>query len=107
MLKNFIFFYKFTASAERNVIQQGMDDITSNTCITFKARTSEANYVRIVRGAANSGCWSYVGRLGGAQQLNLQPGSPGCVFKGTKFLVVLICIVCGEYLTSLLIVSYN
>jgi len=71
----------FTA-AERTIINQGLADITSNTCIRLVQRTNQANYVAITRGAANSGCWSYVGRIGGAQTLNLQPGSPGCVFKG-------------------------
>jgi len=71
----------FTA-AERAVVMEGLNEISSKTCITFKARSNEANYVAITRGTANSGCWSYVGRQGGGQQLNLQPGSPGCVFKG-------------------------
>lgn len=69
-------------SAERNVIQQGLDDISSKTCIRFVTRSNEANYVFMQRGGANSGCWSYVGRIGGRQILNLQAGNPGCVFKG-------------------------
>ena len=46
-------------------------------------RTAESNYVAIL--SANTGCWSYVGRLGiginqGRQELNLQKS--GCVFAG-------------------------
>jgi len=69
-------------TAERSTIQEGLDDISRQTCIRFVIRSNEANYVFIQRGGANSGCWSYVGRQGGRQELNLQAGNPGCVFKG-------------------------
>ena len=42
------------------------------------ARTNEANYVAIT--GEQTGCWSWVGTLNnGRQELNLQPGNPGCV----------------------------
>lgn len=28
------------------------------------------------------GCWSYIGRQGGKQDVNIQPGNTGCVYKG-------------------------
>jgi len=71
----------FTA-AERSVIDSGLNDIATKTCIQFVTRTNEANYVFINRGGANSGCWSYVGRQGGRQELNLQAGNPGCIHLG-------------------------
>lgn len=40
-------------------------------CIKFVERTNEPDYVYITQSEA--GCWSWVGRLGGAQQLNLDP----------------------------------
>lgn len=69
-------------SSELQVVMAGIADITSNTCIRLIQRSNEANYIRIIRGVPNSGCWSYVGRIGGAQDLNLQAGNPGCIFKG-------------------------
>ena len=39
-----------------------------------EASTSDANYVEVLAG---SGCWSYVGKQGGKQLLNLQPN--GCM----------------------------
>jgi hypothetical protein len=59
------------------VIQAGLDDITAKTCIRFQTRTSESDYVFVVRGDSVSGCWSYVGRIGGRQELNLQVATSG------------------------------
>ena len=70
------------ATSELSVIHGAMEEISLKTCITFKERTDETDYVSIQRGGPNSGCWSYVGRLGGQQELNLQAGSPGCIFHG-------------------------
>ena len=39
-----------------------------------EATTSDSDYVQVLAG---SGCWSYVGKLGGKQKLNLQPN--GCM----------------------------
>lgn len=51
-------------------------------CVNFEVvppgSQPSGDYVHIVKG---SGCWSYVGRLGGKQQLSLQ--SPGCTGVGT------------------------
>ena len=55
-----------------------MSEISSKTCITFTERANQLDYVYIHR--ETSGCWSYVGRLGGRQELNLQ--SPSCVTMG-------------------------
>jgi hypothetical protein len=57
--------FLFIAASEVAIIREAFLEISSKTCITFKQRASEANYVAIQRGAANTGCWSYVGRLGG------------------------------------------
>lgn len=55
-----------------------MIDIESKTCVKFIPRTNQADYLRIFSG---SGCWSYVGRIGGRQDLSLQ--SSGCFSHGT------------------------
>lgn len=55
--------------------QQRIDDAVShweaNTSIQLKPRTNETDYVEFV---PSSGCWSYVGRRGGKQQLGLASG---------------------------------
>lgn len=72
---------------ERNVIEAGINAIQSTTCIQFRQRSSENDWVFIQRGGSNSGCWSYVGKQGGRQILNLQvadfPGAGHCIWSGT------------------------
>lgn len=60
-----------TYSAEqRAVVEAAMQEYSDLTtgCITFSPRTSESDYVSFVN--YDSGCWSYVGRIGGSQELN-------------------------------------
>jgi hypothetical protein len=67
--------------AEVTRILAAMAEIEDKTCIQFQERESQISYVFIARGAANSGCWSLIGRVGlTAQQLNLE--APGCITKG-------------------------
>jgi len=70
---------------EYNIINNALYDLHVNLCIDILLwpQDSQPNgdYVFIEKGAGGSGCWSYVGRLGGRQVLNLQ--SPGCVYQGT------------------------
>ncbi|KAJ8676426.1 hypothetical protein QAD02_012213 [Eretmocerus hayati] len=55
-----------------------MNDYHKFTCIRFKPYMGEeSDYIRITAG--NTGCWSSIGRTGGAQNVNLQV--PGCVVK--------------------------
>uniref|UniRef100_A0A3Q2Y073 Metalloendopeptidase n=1 Tax=Hippocampus comes TaxID=109280 RepID=A0A3Q2Y073_HIPCM len=47
------------------------------TCIRFVKKTKkDVNYISFISG---TGCWSYLGRQGNAQQISLQKN--GCVFK--------------------------
>jgi hypothetical protein len=55
-----------------------MNDIESKTCVRFVARSSQTDYVRIFSG---SGCYSYIGRIGGSQDVSLQRS--GCIYHGT------------------------
>jgi hypothetical protein len=64
-------------SGARTQIQQAMNHYHQHTCIRFRPRTNENNYIYIT---AESGCWSYVGRQHGAQKLSL---GQGCVYLGT------------------------
>ncbi|KAM7361905.1 zinc metalloproteinase nas-1-like [Cochliomyia hominivorax] len=62
---------------ELEIIAYAIDEYHTKTCIRFIHRTSETDYISIVKG--NSGCWSSVGRVGGRQEVNLQ--APGCLTK--------------------------
>jgi hypothetical protein len=55
-----------------------MNDIQSKSCVRFQERTTQADYVFIQKGSSGSGCWAYVGRIGGRQVVNLE--APGCVY---------------------------
>ncbi|GBO11777.1 Zinc metalloproteinase nas-13 [Araneus ventricosus] len=54
-----------------------MKDYEDKTCVTFKKRTLEKDYIRLFSG---QGCYSHVGKVGGQQPVSL---GPGCIFKGT------------------------
>uniref|UniRef100_A0A8C2FRZ2 Metalloendopeptidase n=1 Tax=Cyprinus carpio TaxID=7962 RepID=A0A8C2FRZ2_CYPCA len=58
-------------------IETGMLDISSATCVKFVPRTHEANFLNI---QSRTGCWSYLGMIGGSQTVSLQ--SPGCMWSG-------------------------
>lgn len=57
---------------ELAVINNAFKEYHSKTCIRFKPRTNERDYVVIT--GDSTGCWASLGRLGGKQVLNLQPG---------------------------------
>ncbi|GBN16024.1 Astacin-like metalloprotease toxin 1 [Araneus ventricosus] len=60
-----------------NLIQQAIDQYHNHTCIRFVKRTNERNFIRLVK---RGGCYSYVGKVGGAQELSL---GRGCWYVGT------------------------
>ena len=69
-----------SGSSEQNYLNDALAAFNTRTggCVKWIPRTSETNYVAIT--SANTGCWSYVGLLSrGRQELNLQPGNPGCL----------------------------
>ncbi|MBD4896776.1 hypothetical protein GUF81_14085, partial [Xanthomonas citri pv. citri] len=59
------------STAQLNDIAKAMSDYSTLTggCINWVERNGESDYVRFVD-AQNDGCWSYVGRLGGLQEIN-------------------------------------
>ncbi|KAM9302066.1 astacin-like metalloendopeptidase [Gastrophryne carolinensis] len=63
--------------ADSAIIQSAIQEFTSLTCISFVERKTEADYIQI---RSVDGCWSYLGRIGGPQDLSLF--NPGCVAKG-------------------------
>ncbi|RWS27074.1 Astacin-like metalloprotease toxin [Leptotrombidium deliense] len=64
---------------EEELIFRAMRHIEARTCIRFKPRTNEKDYVHILRGM---GCFSYIGkrRKGGVQPLSI---GQGCEYFGT------------------------
>ncbi|GJQ74579.1 hypothetical protein Trydic_g21440 [Trypoxylus dichotomus] len=63
--------------AQTNQINRALERFAEVSCVTVRPRTADdVDYVYVT--GANSGCWSYVGRLGGGQTLNLQPS--GCIW---------------------------
>ncbi|XP_051779490.1 embryonic protein UVS.2-like isoform X3 [Erpetoichthys calabaricus] len=62
---------------EAEVILHAMREFHTLTCVRFVSRRSEKDFVQI---NSNDGCWSSVGRLGGAQELSL--AKDGCLIHG-------------------------
>ncbi|KAI5088551.1 six-cysteine containing astacin protease 1 precursor [Silurus meridionalis] len=61
--------------SERNVIQHALNSFQKSTCIRFRRRTKEVDYINII---SDKGCYSSIGRIGGKQVLSLQRN--GCVY---------------------------
>ena len=59
-----------------SAINSAIEDYADMTCIKLIPRTTESNYVRIIQG---NGCFSFIGRIGGGQDLSI---GIGCEFKG-------------------------
>lgn len=75
----------FSAS-ERSVIDEAFYEISSRTCVRFVQRQGQGDFVFIGRGDRNTGCNSYVGKIGGSQRLNLQApyaNEGHCIWVGT------------------------
>lgn len=71
--------YVIYDSSQESMIRGAMTEIEQKTCIRFVPRTTEADYIYIT--TTSSGCWSYVGSYGGAQEVSLD--IHGCCYHGT------------------------
>ena len=63
--------YSFSSSfgsEGRKVVEEAMKEFESKTCLRFKPRSSDRDYIHIYSG---SGCNSQVGRVGRMQSLSL------------------------------------
>jgi len=71
--------YKFDSTTfsttDKAKIAQAFAKYAARTCLRMVPRTTQSNYVSIIR---DSGCYSYVGRIGGGQKLSL---GYGCVYE--------------------------
>lgn len=63
--------------AAKSVILSAMKEWEQSSCLKFVRRTTEENYIAFFKG---NGCWSWVGRQGGMQQISL---ASGCWSQGT------------------------
>ncbi|KAK2549702.1 Zinc metalloproteinase nas-4 [Acropora cervicornis] len=57
-------------SLAMSAIRAGMNEWQTKTCIRFKQRTNERDYVYFT--SKDRGCYSYVGKIGGSQPINLE-----------------------------------
>lgn len=62
------------SSQELAIINHAFNSYHNKTCIRFRKRTTEHDYITITN--TGVGCWSSVGRVGGEQVVNLE--SPKC-----------------------------
>ncbi|KAM7360548.1 zinc metalloproteinase nas-8 [Cochliomyia hominivorax] len=60
------------SSSELDTLSHIFKEYHAKTCVRFKKRTNEKDYVAITN--KNTGCWSTLGRIGGRQEVNLQSG---------------------------------
>ncbi|GAU96000.1 hypothetical protein RvY_07510 [Ramazzottius varieornatus] len=63
-------------SQQKSVIEGALRDLMAKTCVKFVPRTNERDYITYIN--RNSGCSSYVARVGGQQLIDLQEG---CIYQ--------------------------
>ncbi|XP_036449072.1 meprin A subunit beta-like [Colossoma macropomum] len=56
---------------DKGVILRAFEQLRLKACIDFKPRTTEKDYISV---ESLDGCWSYVGKIGGQQQMSIGPG---------------------------------
>ena len=72
-------FVDFTAQEDQDIITKAFEEYHMKTCVRFRPyKKGDDDFIRIE--GKQSGCWSFVGRHGGGQVVNLQ--NPGCVHHG-------------------------
>uniref|UniRef100_A0A0N4ZMT1 Metalloendopeptidase n=1 Tax=Parastrongyloides trichosuri TaxID=131310 RepID=A0A0N4ZMT1_PARTI len=53
------------------ILENSMKTIELNTCLSFRLRSTEKNYV-VIKNKVGGGCYSHVGKIGGPQTLMLE-----------------------------------
>lgn len=66
------------ATAEMNFITNEFNLVNQVSCVRFVPYTNQPDYLEII---SESGCWSWMGRMGGRQELSLRRN--GCINQGT------------------------
>lgn len=72
----YVFESHFPIEAQR-LVEVAIADIQNSTCVRFKRRQSEKDYIRFIK--PEVGCYSPVGRVGGLQDISL---ADGCLVHG-------------------------
>ncbi|KAG9346478.1 hypothetical protein JZ751_006789, partial [Albula glossodonta] len=62
---------------DKQKIENAMSTFNRKTCVRFVRRTRQSDYISIEN---KDGCYSYLGRIGGKQELSLS--RRGCVYHG-------------------------
>jgi len=62
---------------DKSRIKLAMYSIERYSCILFKKRSNQSDYINIISG---DGCYSYVGKVNGRQKVSLRVG--GCLTRG-------------------------
>ncbi len=60
--------YLYSAEDLKRLFHQAVKHIAARTCIKFVPRSNQKDYVNVI---SDAGCYSYVGRIGNAQQMSL------------------------------------
>ncbi|ETN75979.1 astacin [Necator americanus] len=63
--------YLICHTQKRSIVNKALNYLRSRTCIKFVESQVAPNRIRVFNGA---GCWSYVGMMGGVQDLSLGTG---------------------------------
>ncbi|XP_069481464.1 embryonic protein UVS.2-like [Ambystoma mexicanum] len=63
--------------AERAIFTTALQEYATLTCVDFVTRTNEKDYLDIV---SDVGCWSYIGKIGGRQEVTISKGV--CIVQG-------------------------
>lgn len=77
----------FLAPAQHENIEIAMRTISNVTCVKFKKRTNDRNFVFFYFGG--NGCNGYIGMQGKGQIINLKPGDPGYFDCGDRLHTVI------------------
>ncbi|XP_041416853.1 embryonic protein UVS.2-like isoform X1 [Xenopus laevis] len=65
------------SDSEKTLIRGALNEIMTLSCIRFKERTTQADFLRFQSG---NGCWSSVGKTGGSQDVSVSKN--GCMSHG-------------------------
>ncbi|KAJ8340228.1 hypothetical protein SKAU_G00348610 [Synaphobranchus kaupii] len=63
------------SSREKTIIERGLQSFGTSTCVQFRRRTNQRDFVHI---QSRSGCYSFVGRRGSGQVVSLS--RQGCIY---------------------------
>nr|XP_022309440.1 blastula protease 10-like [Crassostrea virginica] len=58
----------------KTILSESIEQLSTTTCVNWVKRDSETDYVNIIN---DSGCYSYVGKIGGGQPVSMQAN--GCM----------------------------